>query len=151
MNTSKNALDPDCRDVYLAVLDFLKKAYKKGAKKVKAKEWDAFRLQLKIPALSPEEANAIGFWTMENLVCHEPSRVQPRALQEFEERVFSGQVHSEFVEAVQFGMVSAVQGENILDEFLENSNNSVPADKMLSSLSRVWAKNIEGYQTVKVS
>ena len=88
---------------------------------------------------------------MENLACHKPSRVQPRALQEFEERIFPGPVHSEFVEAVQFGMVSEMQGEKILDEFLETSSQSVLPDRMLSSLSRMWARNIQGYQSVKVS
>lgn len=137
-------------EVYLAVLDFLKMAYRKGLKRVSSKDWDAFRLRLNSADLSPEEANAVGFWTMENLACHKPSRVQPRALQEFEERIFSSPVHCEFVEAVQFGMVSEIQGENILDEFLETSSQTVPSERMLASLSKMWARNILGYQTVRV-
>ena len=149
--TSKNAQDMNSREIYLTVLNFLKKAYKKGPQKVNAKYWESFRDKLKSSSLSAEEAKAVSFWTMENLVCHKPSRVQPRALQEFEERIFSGPVHSEFVEAVQFGMVSEMQGENILDEFLETSSQAVLPDRMLTSLSRMWARNIQGYQSVKVS
>ena len=149
--TSKNAQDLNSREIYLTVLNFLKKAYKKGPQKVNAKEWESFRDKLKSSSLSAEEAKAVSFWTMENLVCHKPSRVHPRALQEFEARSFSGPVHSEFVEAVQFGLVSEMQGENILDEFLETSSQAVLPDRMLTSLSRMWARNIQGYQSVKVS
>ncbi|MFA6837125.1 MAG: hypothetical protein WCR04_12075, partial [Fibrobacteraceae bacterium] len=126
-------------------------AYHKGKKNTNAEDWEKFRERLQVPSISKDEARAIGYWTMENLVCHEPSRVQPRALQEFEERIFPAQVHGEFIEAVQFGMVSEMQGENILDEFLETSSLSVRPEKMLSSLSRVWAHNIKLYQSVKVS
>mgnify|MGYP006988828482 FL=1 len=149
--TSKNAQDLNSREIYLTVLNFLKMAYKKGLQKVNAKEWESFRDKLKNSSLSAEEAKSVSFWTMENLVCHKPSRVQPRALQEFEERIFSGPVHSEFVEAVQFGMVSEMQGENILDEFLETTSQAVLPDRMLTSLSRMWVRNIQGYQSVKVS
>lgn len=147
---SKNVQDLNSREVYLAVLDFLKKAFRKGVQKVNTKDWNAFRDKLDATSLSPETAKAVRFWTMENLLCHKPSRVQPRALQEFEERIFSGRVHSELVEAVLFGMVSEIQGENILDEFLETSSQAIPPERMLSSLSRMWARNIRGYQTVRV-
>lgn len=146
----KNVQTLSSREVYLAVLDFLKKAYHKGLERVSSKDWEAFRSKLNSSDLSPEEANAVGFWTMENLACHKPSRVQPRALQEFEERIFTSPVHCEFVEAVQFGMVSEIQGENILDEFLETSSQAIPSDRMIASLSKMWARNIVGYQTVRV-
>ncbi len=148
---SKNVQELNSREVYLTVLNFLKMAFRKGSQKINAKDWNSFRNKLGATSLSPETANAVSLWTMENLFCHKPSRVQPRALQEFEERIFSGTVHSEFVEAVLFGMVSEIQGENILDEFLETSSQAVAPERMLSSLSRMWARNIQGYQSVKVS
>ena len=133
------------------VLDFLKKAYRKGLRKVNSSDWKSFCDKLKTSSVSAEEANAIGFWTIENLACHNPSRMQPRSLQEFEERIFPGAVHSELVEAVQFGMVSELQCENILEEFLENSSQAVLPDKMLSSLSDVWSRDIQGFRSIKVS
>lgn len=148
---SKNMQSRDSRQVYLTVLNFLKQIYLKGTGRVKPGEWKSFREKLDKSELSPEEAKTVGFWTLENLASHKPSRVQTRTLQEFEERIFPGASHSEYVEAVQFGMVSEIQGENILDEFLEISSQEVPQDRMLKSLSRMWARNIQSFQMVRVS
>jgi hypothetical protein len=148
---SKSVQDVSSKEAYLVVLDFLKQAFRKGNRKVSVKDWDRFKHKLSETSLSAEMSSAVSFWTMENLLCHKPSRVQPRSLQEFEEKIFSGSVHSEFVEAVLFGMVSEVQCENILDEFLETSSQAVPPDRMLSSLSKMWARNIQCFQSVKVS
>ncbi len=141
----------DAQQAYLTVLNFLKRAFQKGARKVNAREWDSFQEELEHSKLSPEAATVVGFWTMENLASHKPSRVQPRALQEFEAQIFPGAVHSEFVEAVQFGMVSEIQGESILEDFLEISSFEIPKERMLKSLSQMWAKNVQGYQMVRVS
>ena len=146
------AQDSTNREAYLAVLNFLKLAYHKGCENLKPQEWEDFCGKLKEISLSEDDVKTVSFWTMDNLASHEPSRVQPRALQEFEAQIFPGESHSEFVEAVLFGMISEIQGECILDEFMDTPvPTTVEPDRMLSSLTLVWGKNIKGYKVINVN
>jgi len=128
---------------YFKVLGFLKRVRKAG--KTNPKEWKDFRRELSGCALAPDLLNAIDFWTMENLESHDPGHVRPRVLHEYEERLIPVQSHDEYLEAVRYGMVSPIQGEQVIDELMEGGPQRVQPETMMDSLERKWTKNVRNY------
>jgi hypothetical protein len=137
------------QNAYEAVLTFLKEVRKIG--KTSSKDWDKFRSRLHTYSLRPETLKAIDIWTMENLEHHKPELIRTRVLHEFEEQFIPAKVHGEFLEALRFGMVSQMQGEQIIDELLEIDPQGVLPETMMHSLSKTWNRNIQNYTFMKVN
>lgn len=147
MNTKQHlSLDKKAYDV---VLQFLKKAHKKG--KIESADWNSFRLDLENFISQEDQIKAIDLWTMENVEQHHPENIRPRVLHEFETSFISPKAHSLFMEALHYGMVSSSQGEMIIDELLDSDTLGLLTDTMENSLTKIWKKNTAMYNKVRLN
>ncbi len=138
---------PNRNDSYTTVLSFLKESRKNG--KISTKDWEHFRSRLSSLSLDSSFAQALDIWTMDNLEFHKPETIRTRVLHELEEQIFTPEVYSEYLEALRFGMISPVQGEQILDDLIDTELFKIQPERMQNSISKIWKKNIHNYARVK--
>jgi hypothetical protein len=132
---------------YAKVVVFLKKVRSQG--RTNSEEWQGFEASL--APLPLALLRSVSVWTMENLEHHRPELVRPRALHPTEAESVQPEAHGALLEALRVGMISAAQGENILEELVDFEQVQVYPELMHEAVARIWAHNIRNYQKIQLN
>lgn len=135
------------KDLYYAVLSFLKDVRKKG--KTTSKEWSTYLDTLKGLSLSPEMYQAANMWAMDNLDQFHPETTQLPPLNDMEA---VGRVSKEFLsqlmEALYYGMLNLTQANLISDEIQDADPDCVSTASLEDLLVKLWIGNAKTYKKV---
>lgn len=133
------------KDLYYAVLSFLKKIRKAG--KTTDKEWKEYRSELKGIALSPDMGRAADMWTMDNLDQFQPDNTMLPPLNDMEciARV-SPAFLSQLIEALYYGMLNLTQANMISDEIQDADPDCVTTASLEELLVKLWIGNAKTYK-----
>ncbi len=143
--SSQKDINQKEKDLYYAVLGFLKKIRKAG--KTTDKEWNEYRSHLKGIALTPDMGRAADMWTMDNLDQFHPDTTQLPPLNDMESvaRV-SPEFLSQLLEALYYGMLNLTQANMISDEIQDADPDCVTSASLEELLVKLWIGNAKTYK-----
>lgn len=150
ISTSQKEANQKEKNLYYAVLSFLKKIRKAG--KTTDKEWTEYRTSLKGVAPSPDLSRAADMWTMDNLDQFTPDNSQLPPLNDMETiaRV-SPEFLSQLLEALYYGMLNITQANMISDEIQDADPDCVSAASLEELLVKLWIGNARTYKKTIVN
>lgn len=135
---------------YQAVLNYLKTLRKRRGKKrmTKQRAWQELERSLDEYKVSPRVKKSIAIWTWENMNCHKPETVKPRELHEVEAMALSPVAQGKIIDAVYEGMITAIQGERLIDDMveLEPPDFVVDLERVEDALVKAWQRNTKYYE-----
>lgn len=135
---------------YKAVLNYLKTLRKRRGKKrmTKQRAWQELERSLDEYKVSPRVKKSIAIWTWENMNCHKPETVKPRELHEVEAMALSPVAQGKIIDAVYEGMITAIQGERLIDDMveLEPPDFVVDLERVEDALVKAWQRNTKYYE-----
>ena len=138
------------KDLYYAVLSFLKSVRKAG--KTTAKEWNDYRSKLSGIAPSPEMSKANDMWTMDNLDQFQPDKTQLPPLNDMESVAkVSPEFLSQLLEALYYGMLNLTQANLISDEIQDADPECVSTASLEELLVKLWIGNAKSYRKIVVN
>ena len=138
------------KELYYAVLSFLKKIRKEG--KTSDKEWKEYRSHLKGIATSPDMGKAADLWTMDNLDQFMPDSSQLPPLNDMESIAkVSPEFLSQLVEALYYGMLNLSQANMISDEIQDADPECVSSASLEELLVKLWIGNAKTYRKTIVN
>ena len=138
------------KDLYYAVLSFLKSVRKAG--KTTAKEWNDYRSKLSGIAPSPEMSEATDMWTMDNLDQFQPDKTQLPPLNDMESVAkVSPEFLSQLLEALYYGMLNLTQANLISDEIQDADPECVSTASLEELLVKLWIGNAKSYRKIVVN
>ncbi len=145
IQASQKEINQKEKELYYAVLSFLKKIRKAG--KTTDKEWKDYRSQLKGIALSPDMGRAADMWTMDNLDQFQPDNTKLPPLNDMEcvARV-SPEFLSQLIEALYYGMLNLTQANMISDEIQDADPDCVTTASLEELLVKLWIGNAKTYK-----
>ncbi|MCQ2092479.1 MAG: hypothetical protein MJY85_07350 [Fibrobacter sp.] len=145
IQASQKEINQKEKELYYAVLSFLKKIRKAG--KTTDKEWKDYRSQLKGIALSPDMGRAADMWTMDNLDQFQPDNTMLPPLNDMEcvARV-SPEFLSQLIEALYYGMLNLTQANMISDEIQDADPDCVTTASLEELLVKLWIGNAKTYK-----
>lgn len=140
---------------YVAVLNYLKTMRRRRGKKrmTPRKAWNRLEGLLDELEVTPKEKKAIALWIWENMTFHHPETVKPRELHDLEAVALSPKAHCELLDAIFEGMITAPQGERLIDEMveLEPPDLEVDLEQVEAAIASAWKRNILHYSEIKVN
>jgi len=150
IQTSQKETNQKEKDLYYAVLSFLKKIRKAG--KTTDKEWNEYRSHLKGIAMTPDMSRAADMWTMDNLDQFMPDKSQLPPLNDMETiaRV-SPEFLSQLMEALYYGMLNITQANMISDEIQDADPDCVTSASLEELLVKLWIGNAKTYKKMVVN
>ncbi len=145
IQASQKEINQKEKELYYAVLSFLKKIRKAG--KTTDKEWKEYRSELKGIALSPDMGRAADMWTMDNLDQFQPDNTMLPPLNDMEcvARV-SPEFLSQLIEALYYGMLNLTQANMISDEIQDADPDCVTTASLEELLVKLWIGNAKTYK-----
>ena len=127
------------KDLYYAVLSFLKSVRKAG--KTTAKEWNDYRSKLSGIAPSPD-----------NLDQFQPDKTQLPPLNDMESVAkVSPEFLSQLLEALYYGMLNLTQANLISDEIQDADPECVSTASLEELLVKLWIGNAKSYRKIVVN
>lgn len=133
------------KDLYYAVLSFLKKIRKAG--KTTDKEWKEYRSCLKGIAMTSDMGRAADMWTMDNLDQFSPDKSQLPPLNDMETIAkVSPEFLSQLMEALYYGMLNITQANMISDEIQDADPECVSSASLEELLVKLWIGNAKTYR-----
>ncbi|MCQ2104581.1 MAG: hypothetical protein MJZ26_02210 [Fibrobacter sp.] len=150
IQASQKEINQKEKELYYAVLSFLKKIRKAG--KTTAQEWNEYRSNLKGIALTPDMGKAADMWTMDNLDQFQPDVTQLPPLNDMESvaRV-SPEFLSQLLEALYYGMLNLTQANMISDEIQDADPDCVTSASLEELLVKLWIGNAKTYKKMIVN
>ncbi len=128
------------KDLYYAVLSFLKKIRKAG--KTTNAEWKAYKEQLLSIAPSSDMGNAADMWTMDNLDQFSPDKSQLPPVNDMDAVAkVSPKFASQLMEAMYYGMLNLTQANLISDEIQDADPECVSTASLEELLVKLWIGN----------
>lgn len=145
IQASQKEINQKEKELYYAVLSFLKKIRKAG--KTTDKEWKEYRSTLKGIALTPDMGRAADMWTMDNLDQFQPDNTMLPPLNDMEciARV-SPSFLSQLIEALYYGMLNLTQANMISDEIQDADPDCVTTASLEELLVKLWIGNAKTYK-----
>jgi len=150
IQASQKEINQKEKELYYAVLSFLKKIRKAG--KTTDKEWKEYRSELKGIALTPDMGRAADMWTMDNLDQFQPDNTMLPPLNDMEcvARV-SPEFLSQLIEALYYGMLNLTQANMISDEIQDADPDCVTTASLEELLVKLWIGNAKTYKKMVVN
>jgi len=138
------------KDLYYAVLTFLKKIRKAG--KTTESEWKNYRENLLKVAPSPDLGRAADMWTMDNLDQFYPDNKQLPPLNDMDAVAnVSPKFASQLMEAIYYGMLNLTQANLISDEIQDADPECVTTASLEELLVKLWVGNAKTYKKMIVN
>jgi hypothetical protein len=138
------------KDLYYAVLSFLKKIRKAG--KTTNAEWKAYKEQLLSIAPSLDMGKAADMWTMDNLDQFSPDKSQLPPVNDMDAVAkVSPKFASQLMEAMYYGMLNLTQANLISDEIQDADPECVSTASLEELLVKLWIGNAKSYRKTVVN
>ena len=143
--TSQREINQREKDLYYAVLSFLKAVRKAG--KTTDAEWKAYQEKLLKIAPSPDMGKAADLWTMDNLDQFSPDKNQLPPLNDMDYVAnISPKFASQLMEAMYYGMLNLTQANLISDEIQDAEPELVSTASLEELLVKLWIGNAKSYR-----
>ena len=144
---SKKETNQREKDLYYAVLSFLKSVRKAG--KTTNVEWNAYKEKLLKIAPSDDMGKAADMWTMDNLDQFSPDKTQLPPLNDMDAVAkISPKFASQLMEAMYYGMLNLTQANLISDEIQDADPDCVSTASLEELLVKLWIGNAKSYRKV---
>ena len=138
------------KDLYYAVLSFLKEIRKSG--KTSDADWKAYQKKLLSIAPSLDMGRAADMWTMDNLDQFCPDNHQLPPLNDMDAIAnVSPHFASLLMEALYYGMLNLTQANMISDEIQDADPENVTTVSLEELLVKLWIGNAKSYKKMVVN
>ena len=150
--TTQREVNQKEKDLYYAVLSFLKSVRKAGKTtdvEWNDVEWKAYQEKLQKIAPTPDMGKAADMWTMDNLDQFSPDNNQLPPLNDMDYVAnVSPKFASQLMEAMYYGMLNLTQANLISDEIQDADPEMVSTASLEELLVKLWIGNAKSYRKV---